>query len=104
MTDLYHLFQDLAIAEMFEEFGEHEIGSNEVTRIKAEISKRGNFQRLKYNHEKQSDEVYHLQRAYDGEITTYVDGVKTVLNYLEYEFRKGRVKRDNPLLKYIIRN
>jgi hypothetical protein len=97
MTDLYHLFQELETAEIFEL---HE----EYNRIKAEISKRGNFQRLKFNHEKIADEVYHLQRAHDGEITTYVDGVKTVLNYLEYEFRKGRVKRDNPLLKYIIRN
>ena len=96
MTDLYHLFQELETAEIFEL---HE----EYNRIKAEISKRGNFQRLKFNHEKIADEVYHLQRAYDGEITTYVDGVKTVLNYLEYQFRKGRVKRDNPLLKYIIR-
>ena len=103
MTDLYNLFQDLEIAEMFEEFGEQEIGSNEVTRIKAEISKRGNFQRLRFNHEKIADEVYELQRAYDDEITTYVDGVKTVLNYLEYQFRKGKVKRDNPFLKYIIR-
>ena len=97
MTDLYHLFQELETAEIFEL---HE----EYNRIKAEISKRGNFQRLKFNHEKIADEVYHLQRAHDGEITTYVDGVKTVLNYLEYQFRKGRVKRDNPLLKYIIRN
>ena len=96
MTVLYHLFQELETAEIFEL---HE----EYNRIKAEISKRGNFQRLKFNHEKIADEVYHLQRAYDGEITTYVDGVKTVLNYLEYQFRKGRVKRDNPLLKYIIR-
>ena len=97
MTDLYHLFQELETAEIFEL---HE----EYNRIKAEISKRGNFQRLKFNHEKIADEVYHIQRADDGEITTYVDGVKTVLNYLEYQFRKGRVKRDNPLLKYIIRN
>ena len=97
MTDLYHLFQELETAEIFEL---HE----EYNRIKAEISKRGNFQRLKFNHEKIADEVYHLQRAYDGEITTYINGVKTVENYLEYQFRKGRVKRDNPLLKYIIRN
>lgn len=97
MTDLYHLFRDLAIAEMFEA---HE----EYTRIKAQISKRGNFQRLQFNHKKMADEIHHLQRAYDGEITTYVDGVKTVLNYLEFEFRKGHVKRDNPLLKYIIRD
>ena len=96
MTDLYHLFQELETAEIFEL---HE----EYNRIKAEISKRGNFQRLKFNHEKIADEVYHLQRAYDDEITTYVDGVKTVLNYLEYQFRKGKVKRDNPFLKYIIR-
>ena len=96
MTDLYHLFQELETAEIFEL---HE----EYNRIKAEISKRGNFQRLKFNHEKIADEVYHLQRAHDGEITTYINGVKTVENYLEYQFRKGRVKRDNPLLKYIIR-
>jgi hypothetical protein len=97
MTDLYHLFQELETAEIFEL---HE----EYNRIKAEISKRGNFQRLKFNHEKIADEVYHLQRAYEGEITTYINGVKTIENYLEYQFRKGRVKRDNPLLKYIIRN
>jgi hypothetical protein len=96
MTDLYHLFQDLETAEIFEM-------EDEFNRIKAQISKHGNFERLKFNHEKKADEVYHLQRAYDGEITTYINGVKTVENYLEYEFRKGRVKRDNPLLKYIIR-
>ena len=97
MTDLYHLFQELETAEIFEL---HE----EYNRIKAEISKRGNFQRLKFNHEKIADEVYHLQRAHDGEITTYINGVKTVENYLEYEFRTGRRKHPEPLLKYIIRN
>jgi phosphoglycolate phosphatase-like HAD superfamily hydrolase len=103
MTDLYHLFQDLEIAEMFEEhFPDPDI-RDEINRIKSEISKRGNFQRLRFNHVKIADEVYELQRAYDDEITTYVDGVKTVLNYLEYQFRKGKVKRDNPFLKYIIR-
>jgi hypothetical protein len=96
MTDLYYLFQDLEIAEMFEDH-------DEFNRIKAQISKNGNFQRLKFNNEKKVEEVYHLQRAHDGEITTYINGVKTVENYLEYQFRKGKVKRDNPFLKYIIR-
>jgi len=96
MTDLYYLFQDLETAEIFEM-------DDEFKRIKAQISKHGNFERLKFNHEKKADEVYHLQRAHDGEITTYINGVKTVENYLEYQFRKGKVKRDNPFLKYIIR-
>lgn len=96
MKDLYHLFQDLETAEIFELHDEYQ-------RIKAEISKRGNFQRLKFNHEKMEEEVWHLQRSYDGEVTTYINGVKTVENYLQYEIRKGRVKADEPLLKYIIR-
>ena len=36
MTDLYHLFQELETAEVFEL-------QEEYNRIKAEISKRGNF-------------------------------------------------------------
>lgn len=97
MTDLYYLFQDLEIAEMFEDH-------DEFNRIKAQISKLGNFQRLKFNHEKKADEVYWLQRAHDTTITIeHIDGTETVENRLEYEITKGRVKRDNPLLKYIIR-
>lgn len=97
MTDLYYLFQDLETAEIFEM-------EDEFNRIKAQISKLGNFQRLQFNHQKKEDEVYWLQRAHDTTITIeHIDGTETVENRLEYEIRKGRVKRDNPLLKYIIR-
>lgn len=97
MTDLYYLFQDLGIAETFED---HE----EFNRIKAQISKLGNFQRLKFNHEKKADQVYWLQRAHETTITIeHIDGTETVENRLEYEITKGRVNRNDPLLKYIIR-
>ena len=48
MTDLYHLFQELETAEIFEM-------EDEFNRIKAQISKHGNFERLKFNHEKKAD-------------------------------------------------
>jgi hypothetical protein len=95
MTDLYHLFQDLAIAEMFEHHEEYQ-------NLRSQIEKLGKFEQRHRKFKKDQDRVCWLRRANETTITIEeLDGTETIQNRLEYEIQKGRVKANDPLLKYI---
>ena len=95
MTDLYNLFQDLEIAEMFEHHEEHQ-------NLRAQIEKLGKFEQRQRKFEKDRDRVSWLRRANETTITIEeLDGTETIQNRLEYEIQAGKVKTTDPLLKYI---
>lgn len=95
MTDFYTLFQELEIFDMFEMREEYQT-------LRAQIEKLGKFEQRQRKFKKDQDRVCWLRRAQETTITIEeLDGTETIQNRLEYEIQKGRVKANDPLLKYI---
>ena len=95
MTDFYTLFQQL---EQYEVFQQHE----EYQTLRAQLEKLGRFEQRHRKFQKDNYKVYKLKRANTTTITIEeLDGTETIQNRLEYEIEKGRVKANDPLLKYI---
>ena len=95
MPDFYTLFQELEIFDMFEMHEEYQ-------NLRAQIEKLGKFEQRQRKFEKDQDRVCWLRRANETTITIEeLDGTETIQNRLEYEIEKGRVKANDPLLKYI---
>lgn len=95
MTDFYKLFQEL---EGYEIFQQHE----EYKALRAQLEKLGKFEQRQRKFKKDQGHVYWLKRASETTITIeQLDGTKTIQNRLEYEIQAGRVKANDPLLKYI---